>query len=103
MYERYQLFVSTRVLEKVQDLHDVEFDEIEEAFFSSLEPYPRDGRKKHHPETRAFFGYTAHSRLLKVVFLPKDDDRTLFVISAYEPDEDDLVSFKLKGGKLYAE
>jgi hypothetical protein len=89
---------SPAVREKIRDLHDVEWTEVEEAFFTSAPPYPFDKRPRHKtkPPTQYFIAETFDERLLKVCFTVKDD--TIWVKSAFDPEEDDVIRFLKDGG-----
>ena len=88
------------MLLKLEKEHDVSIEEIEEAFFNSIEPYPIDKRINHqtNPLTQYFIAPTFSGRYLKVIFIIRAQQ--ISVKSAYEPSPIDLVKYMEAGGKL---
>ena len=89
---------SPAVRDKIRVTHDVDWIEVEEAFFTSAPPYPLDKRPQHKtkPPTQYFIAETFDERLLKVCFTIKDG--TIWVKSAFDPDEADIIRFLKDGG-----
>lgn len=91
---------SKTVRDKLRDIHDVDWTEVEEAFFTSVPPYLLDRRPQHKtkPPTQYFIAETFDERLLKVCFTIKDG--TIWVKSAFDPEENDIIRFLKDGGKI---
>ena len=91
---------SRAVRDKLRDTHDVDWTEVEEAFFTSVPPYLLDVRPQHKtkPPTQYFIAETFDERLLKVCFTLKDG--TIWVKSAFDPEESDIIRFLKDGGKI---
>ena len=82
---------SRAVRDKLRDTHDVDWTEVEEAFFTSVPPYLLDVRPQHKtkPPTQYFIAETFDERLLKVCFTLKDG--TIWVKSALIPKKPTLL------------
>lgn len=77
--------VSPEVERKLRDKHDVEFDEVVEAFVNHSGHFLRDDREIHQtvPPTEWFISETDAGRRLKIVFV--EEDGTFRIKTAYQP------------------
>ena len=86
-----------KIIQKLKEAHNVSIEEVREAFYNlrvemeeELRPEPQRPNKKFW-----FISETDEMRLLKIVVL--EDEAGLALITAYDPDEEDLVYYeKLK-------
>ena len=82
--------ISQRIREKLRQKHCVTEDEIVQCFASREGRFLIDTREEHRtdPPTHWFIAQTSHGRLLKVVFVPMDDD--IHIKTAYEPNDTEI-------------
>lgn len=78
--------ISENVEKKLREKHNVTPVEIYECFLNHTGHFLEDTREEHGtwPPTEWFLSETNHRRLLKIVFIPEDDE-TLTIKTAYEP------------------
>ncbi|WP_290887718.1 DUF4258 domain-containing protein [Arenimonas sp.] len=79
--------ISSRVLEKLQSRHQVTREEVLQAFMNREGPLLTDNRLDHRtdPPTIWFCAPTDRGRLLKVIFVERDEH--FEIKSAYEPTD----------------
>lgn len=89
---KVRIIVYSLILDKLRDKHGVSADEVEQAFGN------RDGMlaKEVRPHNQGdedrlwFISATDKGRELKVVFFIDDDENVPVVITAYEPNDDEV-------------
>jgi hypothetical protein len=82
-----------KVKAKIKELHEVEIEEVREAFLSHIacnERFIEETRKEHLKVHKKlwFIAETDQGRLLKVVLAEEGD--SLELVTAYDPDEEDI-------------
>lgn len=95
---------SDRLLNKLDGKHDVTEKEVKECFYNSDdEDDLEDSREEHTtvPPTQWFLAYTNKGRLLKVVFVYREENKTFYIKTAYEPNDDERRIFYHQTGKRY--
>ena len=82
--------ISTRVLSKLRQKHNVTSEDIEECFATRTRGYLEDTREDHKtdPPTLWFISETYIGRTLKVIFMFKDND--IIIKSAFEPNPEEI-------------
>lgn len=80
------LIVSSAILAKLRDRHQVSRREVEQCFENLCGVFLEDTREDHRtdPPTQWFVAPTNRGRLLKVIFILRDGN--VFLKSAYEPE-----------------
>lgn len=91
------IIISSKIEAKLLDKHSVTKSEVEQCFQNIVGKFLTDNREQHKtdPETMWFLSYTNKNRLLKIVFVFKDND--FFVKTAYEPNIDEIEIYLAKG------
>lgn len=81
------LKISEYVLRKLEDKHQVKYDEIEQCFLNREKGFLFDVRLNHktNPPTQWFISKTDHERTLKIVFI-KLFNGMYEIKTAYEPN-----------------
>ena len=94
MIEDYDIVASPWVLQKLK-IHGVSLLEVEEALSSSGR-ITEENRPQHKtcPPTFWCLGETVEGKLLKIVFLIKDN--TLYLKTAYEPSDEEVQFYENK-------
>lgn len=87
------IIISKKIEDKLRDKHKVSKREVEQCFDNLLGNYLLDSREKHqsNPPTMWFVSTTNTDRLLKVVFIYRDNK--IFIRSAFEPNVDELTIY----------
>lgn len=100
--EHYEVYASSAAKRKLAEEHSISFEEVEEAFYNSSPPFPVDKRPLHRsvPPTRWFISETMEGRMLKVVFIMRKEESRFEIKSAYEPDEADIMTYLIEGGRI---
>lgn len=82
------LAISTEILEKLRDKHQVSLREVEQCFENKCGLYLVDDREEHRtdPATLWFVASTNKGRLLKVVFIFLNG--TVHIKTAFEPHQE---------------
>ncbi|WP_290595031.1 DUF4258 domain-containing protein [Arenimonas sp. SCN 70-307] len=84
--------ISAKVLEKLREKHGVSREEVHEAFLNRTGPMFSDDREDHRtdPPTMWFCSVTDRNRILKVLYVERED--FFYIKSAYCPTDgsDDL-------------
>ena len=90
------LIISSKISEKLKNKHGVRRVEIEECFLNRSGKVLRDTREEHNsdPPTVWFIEETHQGRLLKIVYVKKDNN--YYLRTAYEPnpEEKDIYNSK---------
>lgn len=88
MIQQGNLRVSSRIVTKLREKHDVSTDEVWECFYNRVGSFLEDTRVSHRtePPTMWFIASTDSNRRLKVVFI-ENDDGTYEIKTAYEPND----------------
>jgi len=91
------LIVSSGVLVKLRDKHNVTVREIEQCFENLCGMYLEDDREDNQtdPATLAFVAPTNQGRLLKVVFIFLDGN--VHIKTAFPPDAEDIEFYERNG------
>ena len=87
--------VFAAIREKLREKHNVEVEEVKEAFYGTAEEDFVEEKREEHLRAKKkiwFIGATFNNRALKVVLEIEADSLTL--ISAYDPDEDDVRAYE---------
>ena len=87
-----RIIIYPLILEKLQNKHGVSADEVEQAFVNregSLAKEVRPQNQRDEPRLW-FISQTDKGRELKVVFFFDVDENAPVVITAYEPDDDEV-------------
>jgi hypothetical protein len=84
------LIVSTSILEKLKNKHNVEKREAEQCFENIDGPLLVDDREDHKtdPQTLWFISKTNKDRLLKIAYIQKG--HMVYLKTCYEPNEDEI-------------
>ena len=88
---------SERILEKLQDKHDgVTKSEVIECFDNSDDRTLEDTREEHKtiPPTQWFISETNRGRQLKICFVFDEDENTVYVITAYKHNSEEIRIFE---------
>jgi len=85
------LKISAKVKAKLQRKHNVTEDEISECFQSCEKSFLIDPREEHQtiPPTQWFISETDYGRLLKVVFIIREDG-DIGIKTAFEPNAEEM-------------
>jgi hypothetical protein len=91
------LRISSAILEKLTDRHNVTRREIEQCFENRVGNYVLDDREDHRtdPPTLWFVAPTNQDRLLKVMFIFTDGN--VHIKSAYEPSDAVIELYEARG------
>ena len=95
---------SPRLLEKLDGKHGVTKEEVIECIYNSDDDNDlEDTREKHKttPPTQWCLAYTNKGRLLKIVFVYREENETFYIKTAYEPNDDERRIFYHQTGKRY--
>ncbi|MGY3805452.1 ADP-ribosyl-(dinitrogen reductase) hydrolase (plasmid) [Pigmentibacter ruber] len=81
------LKISDKIRSKLKEKHEVELEEVEEAFYNRTGAYLEDTREKHKtiPPSLWFISETDRGRRLKIVFIERNGN--IEIKSAFEPNE----------------
>jgi uncharacterized DUF497 family protein len=87
-----RIIVYPSILEKLKTKHGVSIDEVEQTFLTRTGSLAREMRPKNQgTEDRFWFISTTDSgRELKVVFFIDADENVPVIITAYEPDSNEV-------------
>lgn len=91
------LVASDSVIKKMKTIHNVDFMEVEEAFYNhGNDPVLIDDREENRsdPKTIWFIDKTARGKVLKVVIVPYVEEGFAVVRTAYEPDELEVMVYE---------
>jgi hypothetical protein len=82
-----EMKIDSRVLDKLQNKHNVSSDEVYEAFGNVTKGFLEDSREQHTTYTKTywFIAETDMGRLLKIVFIRPNSE--VIIKTAYEPSE----------------
>ncbi len=88
--------IPPHILAKIRQAHGVEEDEVREAFFNREYEFSPERREQHEREYRKiwFIAETDLGRLLKVVLAELKDDDQLVLMSAYDPNDEDIKKYE---------
>lgn len=91
------LAISTEILEKLRDKHQVSLREVEQCFENKCGLYLIDDREDHRtdPATLWFVAPTNKGRLLKVIFIFLSG--TVHIKTAFEPNQEVVDMYERKG------
>ena len=97
-----KLYISPKVEKKIKDKHSVAVWEVREVWDQYNGITLEDNREPHRsdPATLWFVAATKGLRILKVIFVPRDDIETAFLRSCYEADPNAIRIFRNKGGVI---
>jgi len=86
---------SNQILQKLDEKHGVTIEEVYEAFDNSDGRTLIDTREKHksNPSTEWFISQTRKGRSLKICYVFDPDTNTIFVKTAYEPNQEEVRIF----------
>ncbi len=89
--------VSSGVLAKLRDKHDISIREVEQCFENKCGMYVVDDREDNQtdPATLTFIAPTNRGRLLKVAFIFLDGN--VHIKTAFEPDDQDIAFYERHG------
>lgn len=92
------LQVSNRIKEKLSQKHGVRVEEVEDCFSNREKGFLEDDREDHktNPPTLWFVAETDYGRILKIVFIEKDN--TIFLKTAYEPNSKEIDMYERLAG-----
>jgi uncharacterized DUF497 family protein len=84
------LLISSDVLTKLREKHQVEAREVEQCFENRIGLFLEDAREDHKtdPATLWFVAQTNSNRLLKVVFIYRDGN--VHIKSAFDPNAKEI-------------
>lgn len=87
------LYISPKTLAKLEDAHGVTKKEVDDCFLNAEGPYLADKREQHksNPPTHWFLARTNKGRLLKIVFIQRDD--CISIRTAYEPNQNEIAIY----------
>ena len=87
-----RMIIYPLILEKLKNKHGVSADEVMEAFLNRTGSLAKEIRPKHQgTEDRFWFiSATNEGRELKVVFFVESEEKMPVIITAYEPNEDEV-------------
>lgn len=87
---------STAILQKLGKKHGVSLEEVHECFESNDGQTLIDEREQHKtvPETEWFISQTRRGRKLKVCFVFVEELNTIFVKTAYDPNDVEVQIFE---------
>jgi hypothetical protein len=94
MNVQHNVIISPKVMEKLNEKHDVKKLEIEECFLNyDFVRYLKDTREIHQtiPPTLWCISETHRGRLLKIAFILKEGD--FHIKSAFEPNQQEIDLF----------
>lgn len=93
-----QLVASSKVIEKIRNVHSVEMEEVEEAWFLHNGALLEDLREEHktNPPTVWFIAETMSGRKLKVVLVIDRKKGFAALRTAYEPDQIEVDLYESK-------
>jgi hypothetical protein len=82
--------ISKKIEDKLIGKHDVTPREVEQCFENAIGGFIEETREQHKtdPATLWFIAPTNQNRLLKIVFVPRDDG--LYIRTAYPPNTDEI-------------
>ena len=95
---------SPKLLDKLDGKHDVTKKEVIECVYNSDDEDDLEDTREQHktvPPTHWCLAYTDKCRLLKIVYVYREENETFYIKSAYEPNEDERRIFYLQTGKRY--
>ena len=84
------IIISPKIKEKLPQKHNVTRREVEQCFENLVSGFLEDEREQHKsdPATLWFIAPTNRDRLLKVVFVPREDG--LYIRTAYPPNKTEI-------------
>ena len=88
---KLNLIVSKRIIEKIKQKHQVTVEEISECFLNRVRGFLEDTRLDHQtdPPTFWFIAETDQRRLLKVIFIEREDGM-YEIKTAYVPNSNEV-------------
>lgn len=91
------IVISQKIIEKLKTKHNVNEEGIHECFANRIGGYLLDTREEHDsdPPTQWFISETNYGKVLKVVFIRRDED--IYIRTAYEPNEKEISIYKKFG------
>lgn len=91
------IVISNKIEAKLKDKHAVSRLEVEQCFENILGKFLIDTREKNKtdPATMWFISPTNKNRLLKIVFVFKDNN--FFIKTAYDPNAEEINIYLAKG------
>lgn len=89
---KVRIIVYPLILDKLRDKHGVSADEVEQAFLNRVGSLAKEVRPHNQGDEDRFWfiSTTDKSRELKVVFFIDVDENSPVVITAYEPNDDEV-------------
>lgn len=92
----WELIVSRKVKEKIENRHELLIREICEAFANKEGAFLRDAREDPDkmPFSQWFVAQTDKGKLIKVAFILDDENRKVIIKTAYEPNEEEVRIYK---------
>ena len=92
-----KIVISPAIEAKLRDLHKVSPNEVDQCFQNIEGRFLEDTREQHRtdPPTQWFIAPTNHGRMLKVVFVARDD--AIYIRTAYEPNPAELRIYSKHG------
>ncbi|MGE0526564.1 MAG: ADP-ribosyl-(dinitrogen reductase) hydrolase [Bdellovibrionales bacterium] len=87
-----RIIIYPLILEKLRNKHGVSADEVEQAFLNRTEKLAKEVRERHQGDEPRwwFISTTDVGRELKVVFVQDEDGKTPVIITAFEPNDDEV-------------
>ncbi len=97
-----RLIIGKAILKKCNDRHQVSEAEIREALsrYNGIELEDTREWNKSTPGTKWFLGRTGNGRLLKLVYIPYEDDGVAILRTCYEPNPIEIRIFRNFGGVI---
>lgn len=91
------IIISEKILDKLENKHNVSKREIEQCFENLCGVYLEDTREDHKtdPVTLWFVSETNQTRVLKVAFMIKDG--SIHIKSAYQPNQQEIRLYEKLG------
>ena len=87
-----RVVIYSSIIEKLQTKHDVSANEVEEAFLNRTGQLAKEARERNQGDEDRwwFISTTDKGRELKVVFFNDVDETIPVIITAYEPNDDEV-------------
>lgn len=94
------LNISHKIRSKLRDKHGVTEEELEQCFNNQVRTFIKDTREEHKtdPPTMWFIAETHKGRVLKVVFVFKDDQ--VYIKTAYPPNREEEAIYERRSKEI---